>query len=207
MSTGKMRRDEAAQVIDQIKPLLAGPAEFYVAGSYRRGKAWVGDLEIVALAEDPRGVLARLDSLVVEGQIERALYGQPGRYTQRWGDKYRGFCLPGEALTIEVFMATPDNFGFIWWLRTGPGEANTAIMRWLHGTPLRFDGGYAVERQTGRRIRTATETQVFDLLGMDWVAPDVRSLDVYQARFDPAEVMTRSYTLVDRAVPGQLSLF
>lgn len=209
MSSGRMRREDAEKVIEQIKPMLMGPADFYVCGSYRRGKAFVGDLEIVALADDARGVLARLDLLEHEGMIQKARYKikKTGKYTNRWGDRYRGFCLQGSDFKIEVFMANPNNFGFIQWLRTGPGDANHALMTWLYDTRLKFEGGYATERATGRRIRTENEHRLFEMLGMPFVYPFGRDMNAYQVRFDAARVLDGDYEVIDRAVPGQLSMF
>ena len=120
MSEGKkVAAEEAREKVLIIRDMLKDQCdEIVIAGSLRRGKALVGDGEIVALPKYAPNLLARLDRMVAEQLIVKAAYGE--KRTTRWGEKYRGFVYQG--LRIELFVAEPENWGYILWLRTGPAR-------------------------------------------------------------------------------------
>jgi hypothetical protein len=139
-----------------------------VAGSVRRRKARVNDIELVTCASNRAALLARLDKLVLDGVCTKATYQN---YTHRWDVKYAGIIY--QDVRIELFGATPDNLGYITWLRTGPGDANTYVMQSLGGWPVRFDDGYAwTATYTGgtktlvNKLRVPDERTFFNLLGI-----------------------------------------
>lgn len=180
MSDGKkVSADEAREKVSIIHEMLRDQCEqIVIAGSLRRGKALVGDAEIVALPKYAPNLLARLDRMVAEQLIVKAAYGE--KRTTRWGEKYRGFVYQG--LRIELFIAEPENWGYILWLRTGPGEANTWVMQQCISrfAPYRAVEGYWTDVESGRRIRTADEGEMFRLLGINYVVPPQnRSLALY----------------------------
>jgi DNA polymerase/3'-5' exonuclease PolX len=109
MSDGqKVKAEEAREKVEIIRELLESQCrQIVIAGSLRRGKALVGDAEIVALPKYAPNLLARLDRMVAEQLIVKAAYGE--KRLTRWGDKYRGFVYQG--LRIELFLAEPDNWG------------------------------------------------------------------------------------------------
>jgi len=168
---------EATKIANEMVALLqTSETHIVVAGSVRRERATVGDIELVVMTDDPRHLLARLDSLVISGVVNKARYGD----SYRWGEKYRGVMLNG--MRCEIFIATRSNFGYILWLRTGPGDANTFVMKRLADaqSPYRAVGGQWV--QNGKRLIVDTETEMFRLLGMPYLPPQVRSEDAYRAR-------------------------
>lgn len=150
----------------------------HIAGSLRRGASQVGDIEIVAQPKEHRAgdLLARMDTWVATGRVRKAVYGDG---THRWGEKYRGFCLNGLDIKIEVFVVDADNLGYQLWLRTGPGDANQYIMSQMleRHAPYRCEGGYF--QHNGARLRVSTEAELFRLLGMPIIPPNERSVERY----------------------------
>jgi DNA polymerase/3'-5' exonuclease PolX len=134
-----MNLSQAKEIADEFAALLRPACErVEVAGSIRRGdKTEVKDAEIVIIPTHAYYVL--LESMLANGTIEKAQYGEKG--THRWGDKYKGLMYRG--LKIEVFCADAINWGYILWLRTGPGDSNTIAMQVLNeNTNLRCIHGY-----------------------------------------------------------------
>ena len=175
-SDEKKPYDVARQIGESALQLLAGTTEWIgLAGSVRRQKHAVGDIEIVAKAQDSRRLLARLDKLVIDKVITKARYGDTG---YRWGDKYRGFLYQG--MRVEVFCADAHNFGYIYWLRTGPGDANQEVMTQLswRNSPYRAEGSYWWHK--GQKISVPDETEMFRLLGMSYILPAERTLEKYK---------------------------
>jgi len=167
------------KLISDVSPTLK------VCGSLRRRKPTVGDIEIVACPANRLALMARLDKLVMDGVAEKAVYENG---SHRWGDKYAGLMFQG--IRVEIFSATPDNLGYITWLRTGPGDANTHVMTSLSQSnwPVRFEDGSAWHctyeggvKRLQSRLRVPDEATLFRLLGMARVlTPQQRTVPAYR---------------------------
>ena len=212
MSTGTVIPwAKAAETTAAFIKLIQGVAPLRVCGSLRRRKPYVGDVEIVACLDNRAALLARLDKLVWDGLAEKAVY-EEGK--NRWGEKHAGLVF--RDVRFEVFSAMPDNIGYITWLRTGPGDANTLTMTLLSaGWPIRFDDGQAwhVEYVAGlmrklNRLRVPSEDVMFKLIGMEYVPPHLRTQALYRRflkRTIPSADFIASLVVADQT-PIQQSL-
>jgi len=183
-----MELNAAREIVQSMIDLLAPDCErIEIGGSIRRGKETVNDGEIVAIPNHvyyPRGtdkqasstLLTLTDSLVENETVEKALYGDSK--TTRWGAKYRGMLYKG--LKVELFLADADNFGYQFWLRTGPAEANMWLMKWLSWkqAPVRAKDGYWLHQE--HKLTVASEEDQFALLGMPFIAPTERNEIIYR---------------------------
>lgn len=165
------------------------------AGSLRRGKPEVGDIEHVVIPRtelvapkadaglfggEAHGAIRlnnvndRLDELLEDGLIEKALYGETR--TTRWGDKYRGFVFKGHR--HEVFQCEGANWGPTLAIRTGPAEFSQRLVTQLKGCGLYRQHEGFVRYATGRsasEIRPCpTEEEFFELCGVAWLEPGGR---------------------------------
>ena len=180
---------DARATISELVELLRPACEHVeIACSVRRGKPEVHDAEVVIIPTPD--LLPLTDDLIQYGKAQYALYGD--KKTKRWGSSYRGLMFKG--IKCELFMTHPDSFGFQYWLRTGPGDANTYIMKWLSycNAPVRFQDGYGWFshdwRREGkewfasdrRRLRIASEEDLFAVLGMPFTPPSERTEMVYK---------------------------
>jgi hypothetical protein len=158
-----------------------------IAGSVRRKKETVKDVEIVAIAKP--GLLARLDQMVGQGVITKAVYPD-GK--MRWGEQYRGMIFEG--IKIEIFLTDADGWGYQFWLRTGPGDANTEFMRVLNArSNFRAIDGHMWHSARGWRrekdkwaaddrvmMSLPEERDFFGLIGLEFVPPAQRGVQMYQ---------------------------
>lgn len=197
----------ARLLVDELRDLCD---RIEIAGSLRRKQSFVKDVEIVALPKHRATLLARLDTWVATGKIHKATYGDTGT---RWGEKYRGFIYAG--VRFEIFIADADNWGYILWLRTGPGDANQYVMQQLiyQKAPIRPAEGYFREcdergEPTGAAIRVAGEAEMFRLLAMDTLAPEDRTLAAYEAALKAPHWWTQEWeTVAVEAAPTQTGMF
>jgi hypothetical protein len=177
-SDKRVPAEEARKVAEQLIYHLAPVREHItIAGSLRRGKPDVGDIELVGMTSP--ALLPLLDKLVSEGVAEKAVYSD-GR--TRWGTNYRGLLFQG--MKCEVFIADQWNVGVQLWLRTGPGDANTYIMKncaWKRA-PCRAKDGYWWHGET--RLCIQSEQALFDLLGMKYLEPHERTEDAYMLQME-----------------------
>lgn len=155
----------ANEIINVIKPYCK---RIEIAGSTRREKPIVHDLELVAVPEN-------LNTL--KNKLGIYLMTQPGANRSKpftkAGDKYIQFNFKNEQ--VDLFLASEDNWGLIYLIRTGSAEFSTSILsRWKKVS----GGGYSeagyLHKPTGERLITREEIDVFNLCNMKFVEPHFR---------------------------------
>ena len=143
-----------------------------IGGSIRRQKAEVGDIEVVCI---PVMVKVGLFGDIPEVSPEfcqlvnrwTAVKGSPkGKYTQR--------ILP-EGIKLDLFMATPDNWGLIFAIRTGSKRFShlNLASRWVE---LGYKSVNGMLVRNGKRIPVKEEQDLFDVLKIGWREPKERDL-------------------------------
>jgi DNA polymerase/3'-5' exonuclease PolX len=172
-----------------------------VAGSLRRGCQDVKDIEICAIPRfEGNGLFADIGTrtnllhkwaLAAEARGELQWIKPGTNEIEKWrpkedGKYWRALILP-QRIKLDLFLASPDNYGLIFTIRTGHKDFSAALLGYakrftpyqtersyyedrpeLKGKP---EGGYLVERATGRRVATPSERGLFDLLQVQWVEP------------------------------------
>lgn len=159
-----------------------------VAGSLRRQAQTVGDIEIVALPHHLPALLQRLDRLVENGTIEKALYSD--KQMTRWGERLR--CFDYRNVRVELAIADGDNYGYLLWLRTGPADGNKFVVTrmMVEKAAMRFNDGYGwLTDYAGdtplyqHKLSLPDEAALFEALGMDVIDPRWRSEALYKAEW------------------------
>lgn len=157
----------------------------FIAGSIRRKIDRVKDVELVCVpyytAEGGNKLLMHLDDLLKQGRVQQALYTQQlqaspqggtgsSRTVKRWGEKMRGVMLSDYmgfdplGIRYEIYMATPENFGYIYLIRTGSGGPDgfsAWVMRRLKILGYECKDGHVSRR--GQIIPTPEESDVLKL--------------------------------------------
>lgn len=191
-----------------------------IAGSIRRKKATVGDIEIVVEPTSKAALLNRLDVMLNMGTIEQALYGE--KEFPRWGDTYRGLLFMG--WKIEVFTCDADNRGYITWLRTGSADKNQFVVTKMKQQkyPVRFADGYAWHVSYDRnhpmfdvdagyaklnRLRVPDEMTVYHLLGLPMMPVTQREASFYAVYLDKGMKSPTDFDLKQIYAGGQRSMF
>jgi uncharacterized protein YeaO (DUF488 family) len=178
MTESKHPHAHALQVAQKLVDLLRPHCDWIeIAGSVRRGKPEVKDIELTLI---PRPTLLPfMDKQVQVGVFTKAEYGDAKSH--RWGEKYRGIVFEG--MRCEIFMCDLYNRGWIYFLRTGPGDMNTALVtRIKHLAPFKVEEGYIWDKR-GHKLRISTEQDWFDLLHIPFIEPDKR--DTVMQHFKP----------------------
>lgn len=190
MSEGKrVPWESGAKIAADLEALLLPACErIAVAGSIRRGRPDIGDIDLVCepkIERQPAGLFGdQFDErdllhdlccrLANEGIIERR-YDKNGR--PAWGSNLKRATYRG--LNVDLQMVTDRTTWGAWLLiRTGPASFNKAIV-----TP-RFQGGLLPSGfawkdgfklyRPGGRVETPTEESVFEALELPYLAPPDR---------------------------------
>jgi DNA polymerase (family X) len=209
---GRRRRLDAAA---EIEPLLAhlreaaGVDAVEVAGSLRRGKDTVGDVDILARcggdAEDRRRVV---EHFVGHAGVEQVLGA---------GDT-KGSIRLASGLQVDLRVLPDESWGAALHYFTGSKEHNVEIRRRAQKRGLKVsewgvfrvgseagegpadeDKGDASDARTGERVAGATEEEVFEAVGLRWIPPVLRENrgEIEAAELDGGSGLPELVTLAD----------
>jgi len=173
----KLPRPQAEQIAaDFLTALRPFCERAEIAGSLRRGKAEVGDIEIVVqpILHPVRGLFG--DVVGMENALESFPWAAWGRIIKS-GPRHKQIITP-QGAALDVFIVLPPaQWGLIYLLRTGPAD----FSRWVV-TPRRKGGGLPSHLRvkdgaiwSGKElIPTPAEADVFRLLGLAYTPPAQR---------------------------------
>jgi DNA polymerase (family 10) len=130
-----------------------------VAGSFRRRKETIGDLDIVVSCINPGAVIAR--------------FGKFGEVTHvaSQGDT-RSTVLLSSGLQVDLRVVEPAAFGAAMQYFTGSQAHNIELRKVALAKKLKLNE-YGVYRGS-KCIAGRTETEVYGVLGLDWIPPELR---------------------------------
>lgn len=115
------------KIIDALEP---GCERIECAGSVRRGKAEVGDLEIVCIPKSKQvSMFGEMDlSATHLDDILKELMGQSRIYPgHACGPKYKSFLLPA-GCQLDLFIVTPPEWGVCFTIRTGSADFSRRLV-------------------------------------------------------------------------------
>ncbi len=146
-----------------VAALLAHPAAERVelAGSARRMTDTVKDLDVIATAHDPLALARAATTLDL---VESA--GTPGAA----GVRLRTHT----GMRVELRIVAPDQFGNLLQHLTGSKEHNMALRDLAVRRGLHVSEYGVLDDSSGESRRCATEEEVYSLLGMQFVVPELR---------------------------------
>jgi DNA polymerase/3'-5' exonuclease PolX len=158
----------SARVIAQKYHDLLAPHchRIEIAGSIRRGKEEVKDIEIVAIAQPfEGGLFASGIADAMKGQrILRGKLEPHARYIQ--------FALK-DGINLDLFLCSAENWGWILALRTGSADFNTGILLpTLKRLGYTADGGHIWRGADAIPLRE--EHALFRMINLEWVDPKDR---------------------------------
>ncbi|MDE3134064.1 MAG: DNA polymerase/3'-5' exonuclease PolX [Acidobacteriota bacterium] len=132
-----------------------------LAGSARRMAETVKDLDIVATASDPAALAVAVAALP---QVEAA--STPGANAVR--------IRTHSAIELDVRIVEPDQFGNVLQHLTGSKQHNMALRDFAVRRGLHVSEYGVLDDSTGITHRCATEEEVYALLGMEYIPPELR---------------------------------
>jgi DNA polymerase/3'-5' exonuclease PolX len=166
MSSATTRRPlaEAQAVADEIVAQLTPHCErIGLAGSIRRQRPTIGDIEIVCIPRpyESAPLLRSGIALVVE-QWEKVRGELPCKYTQR--------LLP-RGMKLDLFMPDPRGYGLQLAIRTGSADWCRQVLApaWVRAGYRSKDG--LLRDPAGRIVPTPDERDLFRQIGLRWVEP------------------------------------
>jgi len=165
MRTGRYLLSYAEGVAAQLIELLGqtpGVEAITPAGSLRRGRETVGDLDLLVTGPEP---IPALDRFIAYPQVQEVLGRGENKASARVGR---------EGLQVDVRALTPGSFGAALQYFTGSKDHNVAIRTRAvkMGLKLSEYGLFRVENDL--KVAGETEAGVYEALGLAWIPPELR---------------------------------
>lgn len=163
-----------------LRDLRDGCERIEIAGSIRRRRENVGDIEIVAIPKFAFDLLGGRGYSELDGAIDRlmdiSLIGIWLAPTKT-GDRYKQFKLFYKGLDLcklDLFIVSQETWGCQFAIRTGPASfSHRLVTPRRHGglcpAHLRFKDGRLWHNEVA--LETPEEKDVFDFLGLPWCEP------------------------------------
>ncbi|HEX2223229.1 MAG TPA: DNA polymerase/3'-5' exonuclease PolX [Thermoanaerobaculia bacterium] len=176
------RRQHSSRLLLQeaerhVEPLLAylravpGIERLEVAGSYRRRRETVGDIDLLATTTaGPAGAAAVMEAFRAYPQVSQVLMA---------GDTRSSVSL-GSGLQVDLRVVPPESYGAALVYFTGSKDHNVKLRRRAVERGLRISeyGVYKVaessEDPDGEWIAGREEADVYATVGLPWIPPEIR---------------------------------
>ena len=138
-----------------------GIAQIEVAGSYRRRRETIGDLDIVVTAKG-KDSAAAMDRFVAYGEVAEVISKGETRATVQ----LRG------GLQVDLRAVEPDAYGAALLYFTGSKAHNIDLRKIAQEKSYKLNE-YGLFKGT-RRAAGKTEEEIYAKLGLDWIPPELR---------------------------------
>jgi DNA polymerase (family 10) len=162
----------AEGIVDELRPYCE---RIEIAGSLRRKKEMIGDIEIVMIPQETEGLFGGSKR---DGALLLALTASyRGWRRVKGGEWYQQYLVEG--MTVDFFITTPEKWGCIFLIRTGSADFSRKVMTarsqgGLCPDHLKFWSGRLWDGD--RALETPEEKDVFQALGLAFIAPEARAV-------------------------------
>src|SRR5881628_3711766 len=151
--------EQYARAIVEYLKAGGGINEIDVAGSFRRRKETIGDLDIVVTSSKPAAVIQRFGKF---GDVRQVASQGDTRSTVRLSS----------GLQVDLRVVEPSCFGAAMQYFTGSQAHNIELRKIAQAKKLKLNE-YGVFRGS-KCISGRTEQEVYAALGLDWIPPEMR---------------------------------
>jgi DNA polymerase (family 10) len=142
------------------------------AGSLRRMRETIGDIDILVTVRPPRGSRAGADEVPGGKQVVEAFTALPGVAEVLAAGGTKGSIRTDEGLQVDLRVVGPESFGAALVYFTGSKAHNVKIRAVAIGKGLKINE-YGVFRGK-KRVAGRTEEEVYACLGLPWIPPELR---------------------------------
>jgi DNA polymerase (family 10) len=154
----------ATELIEGLRAAAAGIHRIEAAGSVRRRRATIGDLDLLAATDDPAALITAIGGLTA---VDRVIASGTDKASV-------GLALDGRERRIDLMVCGPDAWGTHLVHFTGSKEHNVALRERALDRGLSLSEKGFKDVESGELLLAATEEEVYERLEMAWVAPELR---------------------------------
>jgi len=158
----------ALEIVSRISPFCI---RVEVAGSIRRRKSTVNDIDIVVLPKPQFWV-----------QVVKEIRHKFSAVTEKQGEKLATLYVPlaskqGKGyVEVDLYRASEGTWGILLLIRTGSAEQNIYLSSLAIRKGYHLAHSKGLTNEKGEVIASKTEQEVFQALGLDYKSPEDREL-------------------------------
>ena len=161
----------AHKLVEELREVCA---RIEIAGSLRRGKEAVHDIDIVALPKSSSTDILQ-GSQTPLGDVLRRLIDRGSLTPVRDGEKIKCFVAAKTGIPIDIYIATEDTWATLLVIRTGSKSHNVRLAQKARQLGMRLRAsGDGLENSKGELVRIQTEQDIYALLGLEYLPPEKR---------------------------------
>lgn len=149
----------AKEIISQLQQ-ISGVSMVSEAGSLRRRRATIGDIDILVASRNSVQVMKEFTTRI---DVERILGSGQTKSSVEFTN----------GLRAQVWVHPPERFGTALQYATGSKEHNVRLRELALAQGLSLSE-HAFTREDGSEILCATEAEVYETLGLAWIPPELR---------------------------------
>jgi DNA polymerase (family 10) len=149
----------ANQWVDFIRG-LPGISKVEAAGSLRRWKMTIGDIDLAAAGTQPESIM---EAFCSHPDVKRVLSKGPNKSSVE---------IAG-GVNLQLWLQPPENFGSLLQHTTGSKDHNIRLRGLAQSQGLSLSELGASE-ETGKVRHFSNEVDLYKFLGMDWIPPELR---------------------------------
>jgi DNA polymerase/3'-5' exonuclease PolX len=163
----------AAGLVERLRPACR---RIEIAGSIRRQKPEIGDIEIVAI---PKYMTDLFGEPTAFSELDELMVDWPVVFKKN-GQKYKQFVFTGKGgdiYTVDLFLPSVETWGCVYMIRTGSADfSRRMVTKQSMGGLMPNDLSVSDGRvwRNGATLDTPEEADVFKLWGMGFVEPKDR---------------------------------
>ena len=150
----------AMAIIEQLMG-VKGVVDAQPAGSLRRMRSTVGDLDILVAAKDSSAVM---EAFIKLPRVNRVLGKGPTKSSIEFNDGVRA----------QVWVLPPEQFGTALVYGTGSKDHNVRLREIALAKGLSLSEHSFAKLKSDGEIFCATEEEVYETLGLPWIPPELR---------------------------------
>ncbi|MDF1840520.1 MAG: DNA polymerase/3'-5' exonuclease PolX [Rubripirellula sp.] len=169
--------DGLVQLIDQHMQACDAIDQKEWAGSYRRGRETVGDLDLLVVASDRSAVMDHLESYA--GRTQTIMRGDT-KISIR----------VGKAFQVDMRVVDAEQFGAALQYFTGSQAHNVHVRKTAKEQGFKINEYGVFRTDDDSRVAGATESGVYEAIGLPWFDPEIRE-DRNEFQWAEQEAMPR----------------
>jgi DNA polymerase (family 10) len=150
----------AEELCEQLKK-VKGVVDAQPAGSLRRMRSTVGDLDILVAAKDPQAVM---EAFVKLPRVHRVLGRGPTKSSIEFNDGMRA----------QLWVHPPEKFGTALVYATGSKDHNVRLREIALSKGLSLSEHAFLKMKDDTELFCKSEDEVYKTLGLPWIPPELR---------------------------------
>ncbi len=152
---------EIAHALEERLRAVPGVARVEVAGSFRRRKETVGDLDVLVTGGAAEAVMS---AFTTHDQVAEILGKGETKSSVRLSD----------GLQVDLRLVPPESFGAALLYFTGSKEHNIELRRIANDRGMSLSEYGLVREKDGKAVAGRGEEEIYRALGLAWIPPELR---------------------------------